>query len=638
MITQFDKPKPGVPEKTTVPDISPPAKIIPMVPVGKVLCFVTGKLRQDTPEENARQRWARSLVGEYKYRLEDLGVEVPIKMGRARKRADIVVYRNAAPHKQENIIIIVEVKRSDVGPTDSREGAEQLKSYMAACSSCRYGLWVGKERRAFERLSGGEIEEGLADIPSLGETESQLLTFVDLAPALDLTAVFKRCHNYIYVNQGIQKAEAFHEMLKLIFSKVYDETESVGALQFYTTNDERRSEAGQQRLSQDRIKPLFEAVRTRYPYIFKDGEAVELNQRVLAYIVAELQRISLLKTHTDIKGAAYEELVGANLRGARGEFFTPRNVCDMAVKIIMATYQPSQLTSLQVLDPCCGTGGFLVSYVNHVRDLLMEHEEQKAGTANVEHTVAARVKDLCTRNLFGIDINPFLVRTCQMNLVMHGDGSANIFRADTTLSPGEWDDRDAARKVPYGKADIVVTNPPFGGEAVIDDPHVLSKYELASYGASSIRTSMPAEQLFIEAALRMVKPGGRLGIVLPDSILNNPGLRFIREWLMLHARPIASVDLPKETFATSGGVPNPSLLVVQRLDETEEHIVKSGAMDDYEVFMALPTTAGIDKRGNPTYLRSPEGFEVLAEGSLEPEKDDQIGLVADAFKRWYSQW
>src|SRR5690606_13316894 len=141
----------------------------------------------------------------------------------------------------------------------------------------------------------------------------------------------------------------------------------------------------------------------------------------------------------------------------------------------------------------------------------------------VDARVTARIKDICSRNLFGLDINPLLVRTCQMNMVMHGDGSANIFQADSILSPGEWDSEDAARNVKHGRFDIVLTNPPFGGNAKVDDPHVLARYGLSTFGSANPRTSLPAEQLFVEAALNFLKPGGRLAIVVPDSILNNPG-------------------------------------------------------------------------------------------------------------------
>jgi type I restriction enzyme M protein len=571
------------------------------------------------------------LVEEYRYDPADIAVEFPVKMGRATKFADLVVFRSGAPHSLGNALIIVEAKRANISPKDKSEGIDQLLSYLHASAS-RFGLWVGTERLGFERRPDGTILEGLADIPSRGDTEPKVPRFADLVPALDLKAIFRRCHNYIYANQGLQKAEAFHEMLKLIFCKVYDETESSGDLRFFVRNEERRSEAGQQRLLAERIAPLFTAVKDRYRYIFKESETIDLNRRVLAYVVSEIQRISLLRTRTDVKGQAYEELVGANLRGDRGEYFTPRNVCEMTVDMALAAYPANRATSLKILDVCCGTGGFLVAYINALRDVLRQRERSKTQGKYSESDVAARIRDVCTRNVFGIDINPFLVRTCQMNLVMHGDGSSNVAQADTLLSPGEWESSEASR-VGHNFADIVFTNPPFGGEAQVDDPHILSKYELAKFGAASIRSSMPAEQLFVEAALRFVKPGGMLAIVLPDSILNNPSLQFIREWMMLRSRLVASVDLPKETFADSGGVPNPSVLIVQKLTMPEIRLAEKDALDSYHIFMATPRTAGIDKRGNPLYLRTPEGLEIL-DSAMEFMLDDEISTVADAFAAW----
>ena len=225
--------------------------------------------------------------------------------------------------------------------------------------------------------------------------------FSDLSPAVELETTFQRCHNYIYANQGLQKAEAFHEMLKLIFCKVYDETESAGELRVYIRTEERRSEAGQRRVMTERIAPLFEAVKGRYPYIFKENEEIALNRRVLAYIVSELQRISLLRSKTDIKGAAYEVLVGANLRGDRGEFFTPRNVCDMAVHMAISLFPSRRMTTLKILDCCCGTGGFLVSAINFLRATIAENESTKGGSEDeIQGRAAARVKNSRTKSLW----------------------------------------------------------------------------------------------------------------------------------------------------------------------------------------------------------------------------------------------
>ena len=609
--------------------------VIYLVPPGKIRCYITGKLRPDTPEEHMRQRWARSLVEEYAYPKKDIGVEVRITMGRARKKADLVIFRRDANHVQDEALIIIEVKRADKKPSDAKEGDDQLLSYMAASPVCRFGLWVGEERRAYQRnITTGEIDR-IGDIPRFGEDEPERPTRDDLVPAHELKSVFRRCHNYIYANAGLQKAEAFHEMLKLIFCKTFDEEEGGVQLDFSVHPKERTTESGQRRLMEDRLQPLFKRVQERFPFIFEDHERIELEPRVAAYVVSELQYISLLETDTDVKGDAYEELVGENLRGDRGEYFTPRNVCDMVVKMIMAMHPDTKLTSLKIVDCCCGTGGFLVSWLANLHKViknqeLLRHKKKK----DISEVVRHRVRETCNRNLFGLDINPFLVRTCQMNLVLHGDGSSNVYRVDSVRAPGEWDNEEARREVPYGSADIVLTNPPFGGKAKIDDRHILDRYELSRWGKSDPRSSLPAEQLFVETALGFLKPGGLLAIVLPDGILNNPGLYFIRSWLLRRSQLIASVDLPKTTFKASGGVNNPSVLIVRKFTKEEAKNADKGILDKaYSVFMSTPATAGIDNRMSPVYLRHPDGREKQDD---EGNKviDDQISVVAEVFRKW----
>lgn len=606
-------------------------KVIPLIPPGKVLCFITGVLRKDTPEENVRQRWARTLVDDYGYKKSDIGVEVSISMGRSRKRCDLAIFEHGAEHSQTNIVIAIEVKRDDMKPSDAKDGDDQLISYMAASPVCRFGLWVGEERRAYSKAEDGQIER-VADIPRSGDEEPRKPRRTDLRTVHELTSVFRRCHNYIYANGGAQKAEAFHEMLKLIFCKTYEEAEGADELQFSIDPSEQRSIGGQRRLIEDRLTPLFEQVKHIYPFIFGSDEKINLEPEVAAYVVAELQYISILNSSTDVKGEAYETLVGANLRGDRGEYFTPRNVCDMTVKIIMSRFNETELTSLKVADCCCGTGGFLVSWMDNLRDILIAQEERR-GTSNIQGQVRERIKQICGRDLYGTDINPFLVRTAQMNLVMHGDGSTNIHKAHSLKSPGEWSDETRAQ-IPYGQFDVVITNPPFGDEVRVDDAHILSKYQLAEWATENRRSMMPAEQLFLEAAMNFLKPGGIMGVVIPDGILNNPGLAFVRDWIIKRSRIIASIDLPKETFGRNKGVNNPSVLILQKFTK-EEILDAAGDRIDtsYEVFMSTPKTSGIDKRGNTVFLRHPNGeFIIDEEGKRIP--DDQISQVPSAFEIW----
>ena len=637
---------------------------ITLIPEGKIRCVVTGTLRNDTPEEHVRQRIARSLMEDYGYDKGYIEVEFTVNLGSSKKRVDLAIFPVGAEHKQENVKIIVECKREDVRPTDRENGVEQLKSYLAACPNAKFGMWIGSELQVWERLVSekGEIYFAEAtDIPRFGYEAPSPIKFTDLVPAQEeLIAVFKRCHNYIYGNQGLQKEAAFQELLKCIFCKVYDEDNTTtGEMRFFISNDERRSEIGQRRL-RNTIDLLFEDVKNRYPYIFDKDEQIRLENRILAYIVGELQRYSLLQTQADVKGTAYEQLVGSNLRGDRGEFFTPRNVCDMAARMSFATFPLDKWLKLKILDPACGTGGFLVAIMNIWRTHLeaiqrakWPRDESKA----LEETVRL-LRETANNYLSGIDFNPVLVRAAQMNLVMHGDGSTNVYHANSLVPPGEWPSdpsNDVLNRIKPGTFDIILTNPPFGSKIPIDDPYILDQFELAKFemenGAQ--KSSMPPEQLFIERCLYLLKPGGRLAIVLPDSILSNPGLAFIRRWVLKRARVIASVDLPQVAFEPYTGTQT-SVLLLQKKTAQEMAIEReAGKMRDYEVFMTTPQAVGHDRRGEIHYLRTPEGELIEyeddiiitrrnADGRLvtekrtikKREKFDQLPEVVRYFAEW----
>ena len=260
----------------------------------------------------------------------------------------------------ENAIIVIECKRESIRPTDNDNGVEQLKSYIAACQNCRFGMWVGSELQVWERTvneQGGYEIETATDIPRFGSQAPVPLRFSELVPAEDeLVSVFRRCHDYIYGNQGLQKEPAFNEFLKIIFCKVQDENDISNQLRLFIGNAERRSTIGQGRL-RNSMSQLFADVCSRYPYIFGDDNTLNVANPVLAYIVGELQKFSLIQTRADVKGVAYEQLVGANLRGDRGEYFTPRTVCTMASEMLLATFPQDQWLAIDVLDPAAGTGG-----------------------------------------------------------------------------------------------------------------------------------------------------------------------------------------------------------------------------------------------------------------------------------------
>ncbi len=236
---------------------------------------------------------------------------------------------------------------------------------------------------------------------------------------------------------------------------------------------------------------------------------------------------------------------------------------------------------------------------------------------------------------------------------MHGDGSTNIHHENSLLPPGEWKDevREAIRP---GQFNVIFTNPPFGSKLPIDDPHILDQFQLSRFEAKSPRSAMPPEQIFVERCLDLLKPSGRMAIVLPDSILSNPGLAWLRRWMLSNAWIIASVDLPREMFAKSDTHTMTSILVLQKFTSEERRIVDQvGRLPDYEIFMAIADKVGWDLRGEPVFVRTPEGAEILrkvertvtgrnAKGEVteiaseveEPMIDDQLPSVARLFAGW----
>lgn len=637
---------------------------VAIVPPGKVLDFIDGTLRQDTPEEYVRQEILKSLVREYGYSKKDIRVEFPIKFGSRRVRVDIAVFPpglRAAEQTQGSAWMLVECKSEKVRPSMKKDGVEQLLSYMAACPNAQVGMWTNGEdlaAYAFEVESAGtRVSVEIPDIPRFGDAaEAGTPQFDQLRPAASdsLLFAFRRAHSYIAGNQGMQKPEAFWELLKLIFCKIQDERQSKTP-QFFATPKERQNMTGLMRCS-NRIGRLFENVKLQYSQIFKPNEVIELEPKVLAYIVTQLQMFSLLDSDVDVKGKAYEEVVGSNLRGDRGEFFTPRNVCNMMVEMLDPTDKDL------ILDPACGTGGFLISAMNHVVSSIKKDVRASGrGKQLQEETIRDRKRYFLEHNLVGLDFNPNLVRATKMNMVMNNDGSGGLFQANSLDSPARWID-DLRKRSLIGSVDVILTNPPFGSKIPIDDPAILEQFDLGhhwEYDEESDEwvktgktTSRPPEILFIERCVQLLKPGiGRAAVVLPDGILGSPGLGFVRQWLLANTTILASVDLHPDTFQPGTSVQTSVLVFMPKSAEQRREELAAGRMADYDIFMAICDRIGHDKRGNAVYMRDDQGFEIVREtedavttvGTDDVEQthlakervvDDNTRDIAREFRAW----
>ena len=643
------------------------------VPDGQICDYIDENFRKNTPEEYVRQTIEKRLVNEHKYKREQIRIEFGLKLGSRRPRADIVIFSKDSPElTQDYVWLIVECKSEEVEPKNRKDGVEQLKSYMSACPNCEWGMWTNGKYKVVLRKEkvGGRYEfTEFNDIPpadgSLEDIDRPKRNKLKKAYEDNLLMAFKTCHNHIYVTDGMPKQSAFFELLKLIFCKTLDEQNVEKSLEFYARSKERSNPDGQLTV-RNRISKIFDRVKKQFPQIFEVNDEIKLQPRPLAWIVSELQSYSLLETHVDVKGKAYEELVGANLRGDRGEFFTPRNIMRMAVEMTNPKLEE------KICDISCGTGGFLVMAMNHVIEQLKNKVEKDFGkpesewTEHEKNTVRDRIKQIAASNLYGFDINPDLVKATKMNMVMNNDGSGNIYRNDSLLPPHEWgmelkQQLAEALNIEVGSItshdtieffDVIVTNPPFGSKIPIKDSHILGQFEIGCIWrteqhnkseqtrwaiSSDYQTSVPPEQLFIERCLQFLKPGGRLAIVLPDSILGNPGLGYIRQWLIEKTRIVASVDLHVDTFQPRNGTQT-SVLIVQK--KTYAEILaeqRSGTIRPYNIFMAMVEKVGHDKRGNTLFKRDEKGNEIWEPESKTRIIDDQSHEVPAIFSSWKQQ-
>lgn len=615
---------------------------------------VAKKQRKATEEEYVRNAMIFSLLKEYEYKFEDMETEFSIKVGSSSKRVDIAIFPPNMEHKQENVYIIVECKAVKVGFADKKDGIGQLISYVAACPACMYGLWTngaGCLRQVVKRESvgSGSVGEVASDIPRFGQviSDNKGPRLDELFPATteSLKWRFKKCHDII-ATSGDDKMTAFWELLKVIETKIEDEKEDKEFADFYCTISESRN--------QDGISKVFKRINELYKKLIVEkydkykgfqGDSINIKPASLARIVSEIQNYSLLETSATVKGAAYEEIVGSNLRGDKGEFFTPRVVIDAAVA--MLDIQPDDICT----DPACGSGGFIISMLEAGKQAIYNRYNKRRGS--YQEAIITEQNQFANNNIIANDINRNLSNACAMNLMMNGVDNFQVFNQDILEPPQNWtcDNSDNLRRT-YGLRRVelggksfyqgnitkIGANPPFGNNIVRTEQYVLEQYELAKGKNSQI-----VEILFIERIIQLLVPGkGRAAIVVPQSILNNPGLEYVRRWLFTNTKILAVLELPVETFLISGREGTGTLTAILLLERrTLEDIIRIESdikrVENYPIFMAEIKKVGYDRRGNSIYLKDSDGQEVLEDreedGNLLKEKivDNELPPIVNKY-------
>lgn len=517
---------------------------------GYISDYVSGLQVRITPEEiEAVQPFLHKLVDDYGYPKENI-VTHPQYRVKARPSdvkkeypVDIAVFADSK-HKDDDCYLIVECKKKK-----RRDGKEQLEDYLRF-SKASLGVWYnGKETlylRKYEQ--GGYVKFiEIPNIPIYGQRVEDVGLFrrCDLKKTHNLKSVFGSIRNYLAANNtGITLDNEFVvQIINIIFCKIYDErfTRAKDIVSFRAGIEEPRRDIA------SRIKKLFCSVKSKYPDVFDNSDNISLTDSSIAYIVGELQQYCLIESERDVIADAFEIFISPSLRGGQGQFFTPRNV----VRLLVALTNPSR--NDKIIDPACGSGGFLIESLRYVWEQVRE-EGNELGWP--EREIFADQQEVAIKNFRGIDKESFLSKTTKAYMAILGDGRGGVFCENSLEEPSKWDSK-TQNAIQLGTFDVILTNPPYGSKLKIDDKTILSSYDLGykwkEKGDVYLKTNKQQDYqtpqvLFIERCLDLLKEGGRLGIVAPESMFCNPSHKYIMNYVESKAQIEAVISMPEELF------------------------------------------------------------------------------------------
>jgi len=598
----------------------------------KIFAPLKNKWLIDKPEERVRQEYICRLVNNYGYQLDQMGQELQVnnsQRGQGRSSADIVVWKNKKDKSEDNSpIIVVESKAEHI--TIREEDYFQGFNYAAWAGADFFVTTNQKETRIFKVVKGKmpkKLEE-VVNIPDAKTANDQkkideLLQQTKAFTRDEFSKLLFKCHNIIRNNDKLSPEAAFDEISKILFIKIRYERSNSDSQIFSSEAFQKDKESYEKYKPKDGLdfyQFLFAQTKEEFKddHLFELSEIIRIRENSFEAIVRELQIYNLSTTSDDVKGIAFEEFLGKTFRGELGQFFTPRTIVDFMTDILDP--QESEI----ICDPCCGSGGFLIKTFEYVRAKIESdiHEQKekikeqyyteeyetfsdkkKAEIDEKVNTLFAqlnaelnseknesRMHTLSHDCIFGTDANPRMSRTAKMNMIMHGDGHGGVHHNDGLLN---------VNGIFENRFDVILTNPPFGSriEKLLkiteadkyNDSERIQKYR-ERYGEAydqalkqitdnmyepllnlyeTGKMSTLTEVLFIERCLNLLKPGGRMGIVLPEGVLNNTNLQKIRDFVESKAKILFIVSIPQDVFIASGATVKPSLLFFKKFTQEE---------------------------------------------------------------------
>ncbi len=584
---------------------------------GFIIDYLSGLPVKETAEEVAAvQVYCKMLVDDYGYSKDQIQAHPQFRVKASpsdtdyRYPVDIVVFRTEEK-KRGDEFIIVECKK----PT-REDGMEQLKLYLKF-SDAELGVWFNGENthyiRKIVRNGRFEWDESIINIPKNGQRLEDIGKYKrsELLPTHNLKSKFISIRNYLAGNAvgATRDEELARQIINLILCKLYDEK--------YTKPDDivsfRAGVNEDPEVVKDRILKRFNETKERYKDVLDPLENITLDAKSITYVVGELQSYSLMSAERDVVGDAFEVFIHRALKGAQGQYFTPKNIVKTAIRII----DPS--CDDKIIDPACGSGGFLIEGLKYLHAKIDADgikygwpdemiQEEKIAKANI--------------NFCGIEKDTFLSKVVKAYMILMGDGKSGIFCEDSLNRPADWD-RKTQSRVQLGTFDVLLANPPFGARIPVRGEAKLRQYPLGFKWKfdkkkniwirqnNSVKEQEAPQILFIDRCVDLVKEGGKLALVLPDGVLCNPTDGYIVQELLSKTELIGLIDLPMSSFLP--------------YTPTKTHLVflkkTSKPRKDYQFFMSYARTCGHDKRGrqieSDEISEIPEYITKLRDGKID---------------------